>query len=227
MATRVTYPIFKAWTSAGTFAVGYKLYTYEAGTSTLLTTYQDEDESVPHTNPIILDSLGEAEIFLTEAAKFTLTDADDNVQSGWPVDDVDPVNVDASDVAYVPSGDLVSLNVQDAIDEMVVELETLSDAVDEAELSWSVITSDTVAENGHGYFVDTTSAAITVTAPPSPSIGDRFAINDVAGTFGIFACVIGRNGSDIKALEEDLTIGIAHTSIELIYSNSTYGWVIA
>ena len=126
MATRATYPIFKAFTSSGTFGIGYKLYTYEAGTTTLLTTYQDEAETTPHTNPIILDSLGEAEIFITEAAKFTLTDADGNVQTGWPVDDIDPTTVTASEVEFTPTGTLTSTNVQDAMEELSDEFADLS-----------------------------------------------------------------------------------------------------
>lgn len=123
MATRVTYPLFKAFTADGTFGIGYKIYTYEAGTSTPLTTYQDSSASTPHTNPIILDSLGEKEIFINQSAKFTLTDADDNVQTNWPIDNISPFSVTAAEVSYIPSGDLVSDNVQDALDEIVLMLE--------------------------------------------------------------------------------------------------------
>jgi hypothetical protein len=118
MATRVTYPLFKAFTSVVTFGIGYKLYTYEAGTSTLLTTYKDDAGTVPHTNPIILDSLGQAEIFITQAAKFTLTDSDDNIQTGWPVDNIDPRTTTAEQVSFEPAGDITSENVQDAVEEI-------------------------------------------------------------------------------------------------------------
>jgi hypothetical protein len=37
---------------------GGKLYTYEAGTSTPLTSYTSSTGSVPHSNPIILDAAG-------------------------------------------------------------------------------------------------------------------------------------------------------------------------
>jgi hypothetical protein len=117
-ALRVNYPIFKAFTSSGSFAVGYKVYTYEAGTTTPLTTYQDSGATTPHANPIVLNSLGEAEIFITEPAKFTLTDADDNVQTGWPIDNIDPTTITASEVSYDNStSGMTASNVQDAIDE--------------------------------------------------------------------------------------------------------------
>lgn len=89
MAERLTFPLFKAFAQVCDFATGYKLYSYEAGTSTPKALYQDAAGTVEHTNPIILSSLGEAEIFVDGQVKLTLTDADDVVQPGWPVDNVE------------------------------------------------------------------------------------------------------------------------------------------
>jgi hypothetical protein len=62
----------------GSPLVGGKVYTYAAGTTSPQATYTDSAGSTPNTNPIILDSRGEANIWLGEAAyKFKLTDADD------------------------------------------------------------------------------------------------------------------------------------------------------
>ena len=58
--------------------VGGKLYTYAAGTTTLLATYTDWYGTTPQTNPIILDSRGEASVWLgTARYKFVLKDAND------------------------------------------------------------------------------------------------------------------------------------------------------
>jgi hypothetical protein len=58
--------------------VGGKLYTYAAGTTTLLATYIDWYGVTPNTNPIILDSRGEASVWLgTARYKFVLKDAND------------------------------------------------------------------------------------------------------------------------------------------------------
>jgi hypothetical protein len=58
--------------------VGGKLYTYAAGTTTLLATYTDWYGTTPNTNPIILDSRGEASVWLgTARYKFVLKDAND------------------------------------------------------------------------------------------------------------------------------------------------------
>jgi len=53
------------FSDAGVPLVGGKVYTYEAGTSTPLATYQDSTGVTANTNPIILDSRGEANIWLS------------------------------------------------------------------------------------------------------------------------------------------------------------------
>jgi hypothetical protein len=67
---------------------GGKLYTYAGGTTTLLATYTDSTGTTSNANPIILDSRGEANVWLTPGTsyKFKLTDAND-VQI-WVVDEV-------------------------------------------------------------------------------------------------------------------------------------------
>jgi hypothetical protein len=65
--------------------VGGKVYTYQAGTTSPQVTYTDSTGSSANTNPIILDSRGEANIWLGEATyKFKLTDAND--VEIWTVD---------------------------------------------------------------------------------------------------------------------------------------------
>jgi len=59
--------------------VGGKIYTYAGGTSTPIATYTDYTAATANTNPIILDSLGQANIWLlnTTTYKFIVKDADD------------------------------------------------------------------------------------------------------------------------------------------------------
>lgn len=67
---------------------GGKLYVYEAGTTTPVTSYVDEAESSANANPIILNSRGEVGgLFLrADSYKFVLTDSDD--ATIWTVDNV-------------------------------------------------------------------------------------------------------------------------------------------
>src|SRR5210317_651154 len=98
------------------------------------------------------------------------------------------------------------------------------------DISWqSVITADgstaTSAVAGNGYFIDTTSNTHTVTLPASPSIGDKIAIKDYAGTFGSNNLTIGRNGNNIQGAANDSLISTNRASIILVYSDATKGWL--
>jgi hypothetical protein len=67
--------------------VGGKLYTYTAGTTTPQPTYTDSAGGTANTNPVILDSRGEADIWLGGANyKFKLADAND--VEIWTVDNI-------------------------------------------------------------------------------------------------------------------------------------------
>jgi hypothetical protein len=76
-------------------AVGAKIFTYAAGSSTPLTTYTDEAGITPQSNPIILDARGEppSPIWLTEglAYKFVFTSSTDTDPPTSPIRTVDNV----------------------------------------------------------------------------------------------------------------------------------------
>jgi hypothetical protein len=73
--------------AAGEPLVGGQLYTYTAGTTTLQATYTDSTATTANTNPIILDSRGEADVWLGGAIyKFVLKDADGALI--WTVDNI-------------------------------------------------------------------------------------------------------------------------------------------
>ena len=74
---------FQFLTTTGLPLVGGQIYTYQAGSSTPLTTYSDNGGVVPNANPIVLGSDGrpQTQIWLTQGFnyKFILTDSN-NVQ---------------------------------------------------------------------------------------------------------------------------------------------------
>src|SRR6056300_1556310 len=97
-------------------------------------------------------------------------------------------------------------------------------------VSWqSVITADgstgTTAVAGNGYFIDTTSAAHTLTLPVSATIGDFIAIKDYAGTFNTNNLTIARNGHNIQGAANDSLITTNRASLVLVYVDSTKGWL--
>ena len=87
MATLSPLPKMQFFSTAGVPLVGGKLYTYAAGTTTPLATYTSQSGVTANTNPIILDSRGEANVWLSSAAyKLKLTTpADVEI---WTVDNV-------------------------------------------------------------------------------------------------------------------------------------------
>src|SRR5210317_2052465 len=96
------------------------------------------------------------------------------------------------------------------------------------DVNWqSVQTSGFTAVAGNGYFVDTTSGAITVTLPVSASLGDQIAIKDYAGTFASNNLTIGRNGHNIQGVANDSLISTNRASLLLVYVDSTKGWIYA
>jgi hypothetical protein len=86
-------------------------------------------------------------------------------------------------------------------------------------------TASFTAVSGNGYFVNTTSGALTVTLPASPSAGDIVSIADYAGTSATNNITIARNGSNIEGVTEDATIYENRDAITLVYVDGTQGWV--
>ena len=80
------------------------------------------------------------------------------------------------------------------------------------------------AVSGNGYFVNTTSGAITVTLPATPSAGDIVSIADYAGTAATNNITIARNGSNINGAASDLTISKNNSAVTLVYVDGTQGW---
>lgn len=81
--------------ATGKSLVGGTLTVYLAGTTTLVTTYQDNLLTTANTNPITLDANGECLIFTdpNKRLKFLLKDSTGATIPGWPVDNI-PGGVD-------------------------------------------------------------------------------------------------------------------------------------
>jgi len=85
-------------------------------------------------------------------------------------------------------------------------------------------TASFTAVSGNGYFVNTTSGALTVTLPASPSAGDIVAIVDYAGTADTNNITVARNSSNINGGTDNLTISSENSGITLVYVDGTQGW---
>ena len=94
--------------------------------------------------------------------------------------------------------------------------------------SWqAVITAATkTAVAGEGYFLNTTSNAITLTLPGSASIGDFVSFVDYAGTFDTNNLTIARNGHKIQGATADLVVSTERAANTLVYVDATQGWLL-
>lgn len=91
MASLTPSPKMQFFTAGGIPLVGGKLYTYAAGTTTPLATYTDSTGASANTNPVILDSRGEANVWLGVGSyKMVLKDSVDTLI--WTVDNILNVN---------------------------------------------------------------------------------------------------------------------------------------
>jgi hypothetical protein len=103
MAVLTPTPKMQFESAAGVPLSGGKVYTYAAGTTTPQATFTDYTGATPNANPIILNSRGEAAIWLGSASyKFKLTDAND--VEIWTVD---YISAPTSGVSPVLSGNVV------------------------------------------------------------------------------------------------------------------------
>ena len=122
MASLSPTPKLQFFGTDGLPLVGGKLYTYAAGTTTPIATYTDNTQSSLNTNPVILDSAGQANVWLADSTtyKYALTDAN-NV----PLFTVDYVSVPVTTNSFaspppigsnVPNeGTFTNLNVVDLL----------------------------------------------------------------------------------------------------------------
>jgi hypothetical protein len=89
-------------------------------------------------------------------------------------------------------------------------------------------TASFTAVSGNGYFVNTTSGAITLTLPASPSAGDIVAFKDYAFTFATNNLTVDGNGSPIGGVDGTInpTYNTNGTSKTFIYVDGTKGWLV-
>ena len=87
-------------------------------------------------------------------------------------------------------------------------------------------TASFTAANGEGYFVDTTSAAITVTLPRGSAGDNIVSLQDYNNTFDTNNITVARNGSNIQGGTDDATLDVDRESKTFVYVDGTQGWLV-
>ena len=94
----------------------------------------------------------------------------------------------------------------------------------------SIKTSAFTAVAGEGYWINTTSSAVTVTLPASASVGDTIEFSDYAGTWGTNAVTLNTNSLNFQGNTTDSNSAYPiyntnNQSVTIVYSGATQGWI--
>jgi len=87
-------------------------------------------------------------------------------------------------------------------------------------------TSAFTAVAGEGYWVNTTSGAITITLPASASVGDQIIFTDYARTWGTNAVTVNQNSLNYQGYTSPNPVYNTNgQSVNIVYSGATQGWI--
>jgi hypothetical protein len=97
-----------------------------------------------------------------------------------------------------------------------------------AGLAWQsdVKTSAFTAVAGEGYWINTTSAAVTMTLPASASVGDTIEFSDYARTWATNNVTINTNSLNYQgSTSPNPVYDVNGQSVRIVYSGATQGWI--
>ena len=86
-------------------------------------------------------------------------------------------------------------------------------------------TSNATLSAGDKVIVDSSSSALTMTLPASPTLGDEIAIIDGTNTAAINNITVSRNGEKIDGVAADMTIDVNGAAFNIVYYNASRGWI--
>lgn len=91
---------------------------------------------------------------------------------------------------------------------------------------FAILTAAATLQPGDQRGLNTTAGAFTVTLPASPAAETRVALFDPYGTWGSNPPTVARNGQRIMGLLENMVLDVQHLSLELLFVDTSRGWVI-
>jgi len=89
-------------------------------------------------------------------------------------------------------------------------------------LTYVVKTANYTTQDKEGVLADTSGGAFTVTLPATPATGAQVVVADSGANWGTNNLTVGRNGSTIGGLAQDLVCDITGASVQLVYDGSTW-----
>ena len=127
---------------------------------------------------------------------------------------------------YSTSGTTVTFSTAPPNGSAIEVVHIVPDSAGGGGIDWetTVQTGNFTATAGAGYFVNTTSAAITVTLPSSPTAGDEVSIVDYAGTADTNNITI-TSSDNINGASNDVKIDYERGGVSMVYVDATQGWI--
>jgi hypothetical protein len=95
-------------------------------------------------------------------------------------------------------------------------------------ISWQsdIKTSAFTAVAGEGYWINTTSAAVTVTLPASASVGDEIEFTDYARTWNTNNLTLNQNSLNFQGFSSPNPVyDVNGQHVRIVYSGATQGWI--
>ena len=132
------------------------------------------------------------------------------------------INENANTITIGASGDTISIPAG-------ATLANSGTATGFASIAWqsSIVTAAThTAAAGQGLWLDTSSNAITLTLPASPSVGDQVIFTDYARNWGTNAITLNLNSEKFQGNATPVPVyDTAGESVDIVYSGTTKGWI--
>jgi len=91
-----------------------------------------------------------------------------------------------------------------------------------AGITYLLVSANYTAANREGVLTNTSGGAFTVTLPASPTVGAQVIVADAGANWGVNNLTVGRNGSTIAGLAENLVCNITGVSVQLVYDGTTW-----
>jgi len=121
---------------------------------------------------------------------------------------------DSGDTITIPSGATITNSG------------TASGFGDNLEWQSSIVTAATITVVANrGYWLDTSSNAITVTLPGTAAVGDRLIFTDYARNWGTNAVTINQNSLKFQGGTDNPVYDTNGQSVDIVYSGTTKGWI--
>lgn len=161
-------PKARFFDASGAPLAGGKVFTYEPGTTTPKSTYIDSTGNTANANPIILDSKGEANIWLSGSYKIVLKDASDITQ--WAVDNVSAAQPQSAILLALANATIASAKTN----------------------NYTIVESDRECT----IQFDCSAGALTGTLPAASTVGANWRVSLRKADFSKNAVTINASGSD-------------------------------